>query len=31
MWMKLYENLKRFGGELNELYKFERVKKPTFY
>jgi len=25
MWLKLYENLKIFGGEMNELYKFEGV------
>jgi len=25
MWLKLYENLKIFGEELNELYKFEGV------
>jgi len=30
MWLKLYENLKIFGGKMNELYKFEGVKKPTF-
>jgi len=25
MWLKLYENLKIFGGEINEGYKFEGV------
>jgi len=29
MWLKLYENLKIFGGEMNELYKFEGVWKPN--
>jgi len=30
MWLKLYENLNIFGREMNELYKFEGVLKPTF-
>jgi len=30
MWLKLYENLKIVGEEMNELYKFEGVYKPTF-
>jgi len=31
MWLKQYENLKNFGGEMNELFKFEGVKKPTLF
>jgi len=31
MWLKAYDNLKIFGVEMNELYKFGGVKKPTFY
>jgi len=31
MWLILYENLKIFGREMNEIYKFEGVTKPTFY
>jgi len=25
IWLKLYENLKIFGGEMNKLYKFDGV------
>jgi len=25
MWLKLYENLKIFGGEMNELHKFDSL------